>query len=142
MDTDVTLPGTTTPTKQTTGSVDWQGVAWFVALTFLITWGFWISTYFLKVPFTLRASIGMFVPALVCLLVRLIRREGFADAGLRLAGKGIHGAWKFYLAAYFVPTILIIVGVALAIVTGLQPYDLPPTFSIFSTAPITSWLQP
>jgi len=49
----------------------------------------------------------MFGPALAALLTRLIRREGFADAGLRLATKGQRGAGWIYVAAYVIPPILI-----------------------------------
>src|SRR5439155_425711 len=68
----------------------------------------------------IRTSIGMFGPALAALLVRLIRREGFGDAGLRLAGRGRRGAWRMYLAAYLVIPALIAASIVVALLTGVQ----------------------
>ncbi|HEY6406586.1 MAG TPA: CPBP family intramembrane glutamic endopeptidase, partial [Ktedonobacteraceae bacterium] len=92
----------------------------FIVLTFAISWSIWIGLRSLGVPLIIYASIGMFGPALAALLVRLIRREGFADAGLRLIGRGHKGAGRMYLAAYFIPPLLIAAGIALALLTGIQ----------------------
>jgi uncharacterized protein len=101
-------------------TVNWTGVVLFIVLAFAISWSIWIGLRALGVPLTIYASIGMFGPALAALLVRLIRREGFADAGLRLVGRGRKGAGRMYLAAYFVPPLLIAAGIALALLTGVQ----------------------
>jgi uncharacterized protein len=104
--------------------VDWVGVACFVVLTYIITWSIWIGLRAAGVPFNWRTLLGMCMPALASLLVRLLRREGFADAGLRLAGRGVKRAWLLYIAAYCVPLLLIIVGTVLALMTGVQPWNL------------------
>jgi len=52
--------------------------------------------------------------------VRLIRREGFADAGLQLTARGRRGAGLMYLAAYLAPPILIAVGIGLVLLVGYQ----------------------
>jgi membrane protease YdiL (CAAX protease family) len=100
--------------------VNWTGIALYIVLAFGISWVIWLGLRALGVPFTLRVSIGMFGPALAALLVRLIRREGFSDAGLRLVGRGRTGAFRMYLAAYLIPPILIAAGIGLALVTGIQ----------------------
>lgn len=62
----------------------------------------------------------MFGPAIACLLVRLLRREGFSDAGLPFIGPGVRGIGRLYLAAYGVPLVLPVVGVGLALLLGVQ----------------------
>src|SRR5579859_4854825 len=110
-----------TPEPQTsTSKVNWIAVMLYIALTFAISWAIWIGLRALGVPFTLRASIGMFGPALAALLLRLLRHEGFTDAGLRLVGRGRKGAGRMYFAAYLVPPALIAIGIGLALLTGLQ----------------------
>lgn len=101
-------------------TVNWTSIILFIVLTFAFSWTIWLGLRVLGVPFTIRVSIGMFGPALAALLVRLIRREGFADAGLRLVGRGRKGAGRMYLAAYLVPPILIALGIGLALLTGIQ----------------------
>jgi membrane protease YdiL (CAAX protease family) len=66
----------------------------------------------------------MFGPALAALLVRLIRREGFADAGLGLVGKGRKGAGWVYLTAYVTIPILIAAGMGFALLTTYQHWNL------------------
>jgi len=93
-------------------------------LTFAISWGVWLSLRAVGVPFTIRTAIGMFGPALSALLVRLVRREGFCDAGLRLVAKGRQGAGWMYLAAYFTIPLLIAAGIGIALLTTYQHWDL------------------
>ena len=62
----------------------------------------------------------MFGPAIAATIVRLIRREGFADAGLRLAARSRKGVIRIYIAAYVLPPILIAAGIGLALLTGVQ----------------------
>src|SRR5260370_21671557 len=101
-------------------ALNWSGIALFTVLAFGISWTIWLGLRALGVPFTLRVSIGMFGPALAALLVRLLRREGFSDAGLRLVGRGRTGAFRIYLAAYLIPPLLIAAGIVLALITGVQ----------------------
>ena len=100
--------------------VNWTSIVLFIVLTYAFSWTIWLGLRALGVPFIIRASIGMFGPALAALLLRLIRREGFADAGLRLVGRGRKGAGRMYFAAYLVPPALIATGIGLALLTGLQ----------------------
>ena len=119
MDADVTK----TPPAESSSpapTVNWTGIALFTVLAFAISWTIWLGLRALGVPFTLRVSIGMFGPALAALLVRLLRREGFSDAGLRLVGRGRTGAFRIYLAAYLIPPLLIAAGIVLALITGVK----------------------
>lgn len=100
--------------------VNWLSIGLFILFAFAISWAIWLGLGALGVPFTIRASIGMFGPALSAVLVRLLRREGFGDAGLRLVGRGYKGGWRMYIAAYLVPPIVIALGIGLALLTGVQ----------------------
>jgi membrane protease YdiL (CAAX protease family) len=106
--------------------IRWSGIAWFLALTFGLSWAIWLGLGALGVNFTVRTAIGMFGPAVAAALVRgPLRREGFADAGLRLVGKGIRrGAWM-YLAAYLLPPLLIAAGIGLSLLIGYQHWTDP-----------------
>lgn len=104
--------------------VDWSGIGVFLLLTFGISWSMFLGLRVLGVPFTIRAAMGMFGPALAALLTRLIRREGFADAGLRLATKGQRGAGWIYVAAYVIPPILIAASIGFVLLVGYQHWDL------------------
>jgi CAAX protease family protein len=90
--------------------VAWSGIILYIALTFAISWGFWLSLRAVGVPFFIRTVVGMFGPALSALLVRLVRRERFDDAALRLVAKGRLGAGWMYLAAYVAIPLLIFAG--------------------------------
>src|SRR5215472_17096199 len=94
----------------TPSGVDWIGITCYIVLAFGISWATWITLGALGVPFTIRAALGMFGPALACLLVRLIRREGFSDAGLRLVRRGGRVGFH-YIEGYVVPLVLIALGV-------------------------------
>ncbi len=62
--------------------------------------------------------IGMFGPALAAVIVRLVRHEGFGDAGLRLVGRGMkRGGWM-YLAAYVSIPLLLAAGMATGFIDG------------------------
>ncbi|HXZ05153.1 MAG TPA: CPBP family intramembrane glutamic endopeptidase, partial [Ktedonobacteraceae bacterium] len=100
--------------------INWTGIALFIVLAFSISWVIWLGLAAVGVPFTIRAAIGMFGPAIAATIVRLIRKEGFADAGLRLAARGRKGVLRIYIAAYVLPPILIAAGIILALLTGIQ----------------------
>src|ERR1700686_2072999 len=93
--------------RTSNAAINWTSIALYIVLTFAISWSIWLGLRAIGVPFTIRTAIGMFGPALSALLVRLIRREGFADAGLRLVGHGHRGGWRMYLAAYITMPLLI-----------------------------------
>ncbi len=106
--------------QQTTG-VNWLNIAFYVVLTFGLSWTVWLVLRAVGVPFVVYAAIGMFGPALAATIVRLTRHEGFADAGLRLVGRGVKkgGGWM-YLAAYVSMPVLLALGIVLALLTGVQ----------------------
>jgi membrane protease YdiL (CAAX protease family) len=106
--------------------IRWDGIVWFLVLTFGLSWAIWLGLGALGVNFTIRTAIGMFGPAAAAALVRgPLRREGFADAGLRLVGKGHRrGAWM-YLAAYLLPPLLIAAGIGLSLLIGYQHWTDP-----------------
>jgi membrane protease YdiL (CAAX protease family) len=107
-------------TTRQTGHVDWTNIALFLMLAFGISWGIWLPLRAIGVPLTIYAAIGMFGPALAAVIVRLIRHEGFADAGLRLVGRGVKGGGWMYLAAYVSIPLLLAAGIGLALLTGVQ----------------------
>ena len=115
-------------TEQTaTQKVDWQGITWYLLAAFGFAWTMFILLKFVGVPFVIRAALGMFGPAIACLLVRLLRREGFTDAGLRLRAKELKGQkhiWLLYVAAYFIPLALLAIGTGLALLLHLQQWDM------------------
>ncbi|HEU5374651.1 MAG TPA: CPBP family intramembrane glutamic endopeptidase [Ktedonobacteraceae bacterium] len=104
--------------------VDWRGIGLFLLLTFGISWGLWLGLRAMGVPFTIRAALGMFGPALGALLTRLIRREGWVDAGLGLRTRGQRGAGWMYLAAYVVPPVLIAASIGFVLLVGYEQWDL------------------
>jgi membrane protease YdiL (CAAX protease family) len=114
------VPENTVKPATIPSTVRWTSIALYIAFAFGISWAIWLGLGALGVAFTIRVSIGMFGPALAALLVRLVRREGFADAGLRLIGRGHKGGWRMYIAAYLVPPILIALSIAFALLTGVQ----------------------
>lgn len=123
MSTDITQrPPAKTPEIATT--VRWGSIALFILFAFVISWAIWLGLAALGVSFTVRTAIGMFGPALSAVLVRLIRREGFGDAGLRLRARGRKGAWRMYVAAYVVPPIIIALSIGLVMLVGLQHWAL------------------
>ncbi len=100
--------------------MSWLSIGLYLLLTFAISWAIFIGLRALSVPFTIRAAAGMFGPALSALLVRLIRHEGFGDAGLRLVARGNRRGWWMYLAAYVVPPLVLFAGILVALLSGYQ----------------------
>ncbi len=119
-----TTPSESGVVKADKATIDWAGIALFIVLTFGISWIIWLGLAAVGVSFTIRVSIGMFGPAIAATIVRLIRKEGFADAGLRLAVRGHKGIIRIYIAAYVLPPILIAAGIGLALLTAIQHWVL------------------
>jgi membrane protease YdiL (CAAX protease family) len=124
MNTDVSQERPISPPQPGT-TVRWGSIGLYILLAFVISWALWLGLGALGVTFTIRVAIGMFGPALAAVLVRLIRHEGFADAGLRLVGSGRPGAWRMYIAAYVVPPILVALSIGFVMLVGLQHWALP-----------------
>jgi membrane protease YdiL (CAAX protease family) len=108
-----------------TSTINWVGIIFFIVLTFGISWTIWLALAALGVPFGIRASIGMFGPAIACVLVRLFGHEGFSDAGLHPSPPGVRSMGRLYLAAYCVPLALLVLGLALSLLLGIQHWILP-----------------
>ncbi|HEY0756645.1 MAG TPA: CPBP family glutamic-type intramembrane protease [Ktedonobacteraceae bacterium] len=134
MDTDLPTTNAVSVEPEDSGRINWTGIVLFLGLTFGISWLFFIGLRALGVPFVIRASAGMFGPALAALITRLSRREGFADAGLRLAARGRVGAWRIYLAAYLVPPIVLAAGIGFVLLTTYQHWDLAHNIQVLGNA--------
>jgi uncharacterized protein len=117
-------------------SINWTGIALFIVLAFGISWAIWLTLGALGVAFSTRAALGMFGPAVSCLLVRLIRREGFADAGVSSIGSWKRGIGRLYLAAYVVPLALLVIGLGIALLLGVQQWTLPEYLRSTYTSPL------
>ncbi len=107
--------------------VDWSGVLWYLLTAFLLSWAAWFGLYLPGIPDQVRGTAAMYGPALSCILVRLLRREGFADAGLRLVARDKRRVWRWYLAAYLVPLLVLTAGLSASLVFGWQHWILPET---------------
>ena len=109
-------------------SIRWGSIALFVALAFAISSAIWLGLRALGANIAIYAPLGMFGPAIAATLVRgPLRHEGFADAGLRLVGRGHQyrdSAWM-YLAAYLVIPALIAAGIGLSLLIGYQHWTDP-----------------
>jgi uncharacterized protein len=114
-------------------TINWASIALYIVLTFGISWSIWLGLRAIGVPFTIRAAIGMFGPALSALFVRLLRREGFADAGLRLVGRGHRGGWRMYLAAYIAMPLLIAAAIGFALLVGTQHWAFSENLHLLAT---------
>ncbi len=124
MDTNITTSEAQLPSSEKSATVQWAGIALYIIIAFALSWALWLGLGALGVPFTIRAAIGMFGPALAAVIVRLLRHEGFADAGLRLGARGQRGTWRIYLAAYLAPPLLIAASIGLVLLVGYQHWAL------------------
>lgn len=98
--------------------VDHGRVATFLIITFAISWWCFIGLRMFGVPFQVRASLGMFGPAVGALLSTWIHREPGHDLGLKL------GAAPPYLFAYLLPPLLVAAGIGLSAALRYQHFDL------------------
>src|ERR1051325_6322620 len=73
----------------------------YIALTFLVSWSFlWAIKAGLPLPTSVSFLILMWIPGILATALRIICREGFADAGLRA------GQFRYWLLACLVPLAL------------------------------------
>jgi len=120
-DMDTSFSDVDTATQTESGrKVSWFNIGLFLLLTFAISWACFIGLRALHVPFIMYSVAGMYGPALAALLVRLLRREGFGDAGLRLMERGNRQGGWMYLTAYLVPPIVLCAGMLVALLSGYQ----------------------
>lgn len=100
-------------------------LAWFVALTFIITWIIFGQIPLRGLAYGTGVTIyvvmaGMFVPALCNILTRLITKEGFGNMLLR---PNFKGHMKQYLLIYFGPTVLLLVSAAVYFLISPGSFD-------------------
>lgn len=120
-----TASGSAIASPRAAAAVQWGGIALYLALAFALSWAIWLGLGALGVGPTIRVTIGAFGPAAAAALVRgPLRREGFADAGLRLSARG-RNAVGMYLAAYLAPPLLLAAGIALSLLIGYQHWTDP-----------------
>jgi len=113
------------------------GIAWAFALVVYLTGGLANSPVLipaLNVTLaTVLLALGvMWAPALAHLLTRLVTREGWGDVGLR---PNLRRGWPYWLAAWFLPGILTLVGM-------IAFFALFPTFFDPSLGAIMQLLPP
>lgn len=102
------------------------GIAWLTSLAIYLTGGLSDGpelvpgTGFL-LAFVLMAFPMMFAPGIANVLTRLITREGWQNTLLRPKLGG--GAWKYWLIAWLLPPVLIVLGAVLYFVIYPQHYD-------------------
>ncbi len=105
------------------------GIAWGIALVLYLTGGLANSPLILRVPGTqggltlavvLMAGGYMMAPALAHVLVRLVTREGWQGAYLQ---PHLRQGWPYWLATWFLPAVLTVLGMAIYFVLFPQHFD-------------------
>ena len=114
-------------------------IAIFIALTFVLSWtyefcvvwpvmsGAWGALSPAIVQMCVVAV--MFVPALSVVLTRLITHEGFSNSAIMPVQ--FKQTWKWWVAGWFGPAVLIIAGAIFYFV--VHPEDFDPTFSVLTS---------
>jgi len=110
-------------------SVNWRGIAWFLAICFGATWSIEITILARGIRFavlsnatTMLLAALMWLPAISALIVRRwITREGFASANLRI------GPWKPYLYLLLAVPCLFLAIYALTCAFGLGVFSTDPS---------------
>jgi uncharacterized protein len=105
------------------------GIAWAMALVVYLTGGLANSPMIIpalniSLALVLLALGVMWAPAVAHILTRVITREGWADVGLR---PNLRRGWPYWLAAWFLPGILTVIGMVAFFV--LFPAYFDPTLS-------------
>jgi len=117
--------------ESTTCKKDSKRVLIFLAVTFLLTWGYCLLVLYpmigedslAGVP-SLKAQLMtaavMFFPTLGVLVTRLVTREGLGNVWLKL---NLKGTLRYYLLAWFGPSLLTILGTALYFLVFTGEFD-------------------
>jgi membrane protease YdiL (CAAX protease family) len=125
-----------------------KGILSYILIAFGLSWIIW------EIPaqkglsltdpvFGYMILLGSFGPAAACIVVRKwVTREGFSDAGLRLQVK----KWRVYLIAWFLPLVvaLSIVGVAVLLGVGdpdFSPHAVDARVPVIQLPPLPSGVQ-
>ncbi len=115
--------------------------ATYCFVTFTLTWAFWFATvYPAAIPLlqagqnplgsvttTLFVGAGMFFPSIGVVLTRLVTGEGFGHAWIKPVR--FRRTWKYYVAGWFGPILLVAVGAAVFFL--LNPGDFDPAMPGF-----------
>jgi membrane protease YdiL (CAAX protease family) len=101
------------------------GLAWITSLAIYLTGGLRDSPVLfpgtgITLAFVLLAGPVMWAPALAHILTRWLTREGWQDVGLR---PWLKRGWPYWLAAWFLPGLLSILGVAAFFLLFPRHYD-------------------
>ena len=115
--------------KKTT--IETKRILLFLGITFALTWGYCLAVVYPllrgntltglpSVASQLAVAAAMFFPSVGVLLTRLLTKEGFHNAWLR---PNLKGNLKIYLAAWFAPGILTLLGAALYFLIFPQQFD-------------------
>ena len=114
-----------------------KGIAAFLLISFGLAWILWEIAIMLgpraREPlFQLAILPGALSPAVAAVVVRKwVTREGFADAGLRLNSH----RWRYYLATWLLPLVVVSVILLLAITLGISDPDFSLRRAIWQLGP-------
>jgi uncharacterized membrane protein YhaH (DUF805 family) len=119
-------------------SVNWRGIAWFLAICLGLTWSIEITALargirfaVLTIATTILVALVMLIPAISALIVRRwITREGFASANLRI------GPLKPYLYVLLGVPCLLLVIYALTCAFRLGVFSTDPSVFLKSLPPL------
>ncbi len=106
------------------------GIAWAAGLVIYLTGGLTKSPELapgLPLALVLMATAYMWAPALANIFTRLITKEGWKDTFL---GLNFRRAWPYWLAGWFLPALMTVVGAAVFFLIFPQYFD--PTLSTLS----------
>jgi len=123
--------------KKMSLTIDLKRLLIFLGFAFLISWGTALMIFLtgglenspslrienasISLATLLLATGYMFGPALANIFTRLITKEGFSDLHLKPNFDG--GRWRYYLIAWFLPGILVILGMACFFLLMPKYYD-------------------
>jgi len=103
------------------------GISWATALVIFLTGGLENSPTIpidgaeVTLAYILLATVYMFGPAVANVLTRILTREG--KENLLLKPNFNHGRWKMYLAGWFLPGVLTIIGIIVYFLLFPSQYD-------------------
>jgi membrane protease YdiL (CAAX protease family) len=102
-----------------------RGLKWYVVIVFVLSFIIAGIIYFgggLASPYVLLVYLFMYTPLISAVVVRgFITREGFRNTGLGIGKK------KYYLAAWFVPFIIVILTLLVSAALGLGMFNFDPS---------------
>lgn len=109
------------------------GLAWLAAVAVYLTGGIvnspeLIPGTYITLATVLIAVVYMWAPALANIFTRVITREGWKDTWLR---PNLKKSWKYWLASWLLPPVLIVTGTAIFFV--LLPKYFDPEFSVIKS---------